>query len=622
MKLKLKNFKCFHEAIFEFDGQLIYINAPSGYGKSTILMAIQFALWGTPSDVITYGKKYCEVILEYKEYIFTRRKGPNYFMIQLKSTLEEVDFPVDFINIHFKQPVFNFMQLSSSKQYEILETIFDSQNNSHKILSDINRLISEGKVALDTMTSEIVYKKQTIENDKKFLIPDLNNKPTTVFAQHEIDKVFSEITNIGKQIDTLNLLSKYNQKSSTGYSVFELQTRISNYNKLHEKLNRLKTIDEPEDIKKCEEILIKEENKRIENGMLRKQITAIYNKLSVEAVYDSEVVRSMIESEKETVIEGKNLTCPQCFSSLILKDENLFIVKKNKVLEFTEILNLLDKIQPEVNVQHLKLIIKKFYILKELEGLNLDRDKILLEKELEFQEFNKIKKIPLISEDVSVLEEKISKLRQVHRDMETATEQLKIWDMNIKIKNRITELEKDVIVKEEKCKLYSCKLQQLQKLKEMVNESQKVSMKSLIDKINKELSALVDKFMTKDDFVARFSVEKEIKSSKIVKYDINIEIFRKGQKVTRPHYNLSSGEFARISLAVDLVLFKFFNTKAPIFLDEVTSNLDETLTTKIFSHVKSVFPDQDIYVIAHQIVNGFFDKVYDVEFIDSNSTKY
>ena len=75
MKLKLINFKCYLEKTFEFDdNSFILISASSGSGKSTILMAIQYALYGTGSNIKHYGEENCIVEFEYDGMRIVRTK--------------------------------------------------------------------------------------------------------------------------------------------------------------------------------------------------------------------------------------------------------------------------------------------------------------------------------------------------------------------------------------------------------------------------------------------------------------------------------------------------------------------------------------------------------------------
>lgn len=84
MKLTLKNFRCYKEKTFEFEDGLTLISGPSGVGKSTILMAIHFAIFGTGLKISTVGTNSCSVELEMGNIKIVRKKRPNHLIVNDK----------------------------------------------------------------------------------------------------------------------------------------------------------------------------------------------------------------------------------------------------------------------------------------------------------------------------------------------------------------------------------------------------------------------------------------------------------------------------------------------------------------------------------------------------------
>lgn len=78
MKLKVKNFRCYPEAEFDFGKNgLLLLSGPSGTGKTSILSAINFALYGTGTKLVTVGKSSCQVQLTFGHLTIVRTKRPN-----------------------------------------------------------------------------------------------------------------------------------------------------------------------------------------------------------------------------------------------------------------------------------------------------------------------------------------------------------------------------------------------------------------------------------------------------------------------------------------------------------------------------------------------------------------
>lgn len=83
MKLILKNFRCYTDKTFEIpDNGITLIHGPSGIGKSSICMAINFVLYGTGNKLITHDKTTCSVELILSNGMCIKRsKRPNYLTI-------------------------------------------------------------------------------------------------------------------------------------------------------------------------------------------------------------------------------------------------------------------------------------------------------------------------------------------------------------------------------------------------------------------------------------------------------------------------------------------------------------------------------------------------------------
>ena len=82
MKIRLKNFRSYEDETFDLgnDG-LVLITAPSGSGKSNILLGINFALYGTGTKVVKHGKTSCSVELIFGDMKIVRSKRPNRLIV-------------------------------------------------------------------------------------------------------------------------------------------------------------------------------------------------------------------------------------------------------------------------------------------------------------------------------------------------------------------------------------------------------------------------------------------------------------------------------------------------------------------------------------------------------------
>jgi len=78
MRLKLKNFKKYLNKEIELpDKGLLLLSGDSGAGKSSIIKAILYALFGQIKSPYSFGTNTCSVTLEYLDLTIIRTSSPN-----------------------------------------------------------------------------------------------------------------------------------------------------------------------------------------------------------------------------------------------------------------------------------------------------------------------------------------------------------------------------------------------------------------------------------------------------------------------------------------------------------------------------------------------------------------
>ena len=175
MRIHLKNFRCYEDKTFEFgDDGLVLITACSGSGKSTILMAIQFALFGTGTKVSTYGKTSCQVELEFENMKIVRTKRPNRLLLNDEY---EDDVAQEIINKTFgdtfdvtgyisQNALNSFVIMSPTDKLEFLEKFAFKNVNLTEIKARCKTLITQRNEKLNKTLSQLEMTQNIIEDLK------------------------------------------------------------------------------------------------------------------------------------------------------------------------------------------------------------------------------------------------------------------------------------------------------------------------------------------------------------------------------------------------------------------------------------------------------------------------
>ena len=142
--------------------------------------------------------------------------------------------------------------------------------------------------------------------------------------------------------------------------------------------------------------------------------------------------------------------------------------------------------------------------------------------------------------------------------------------------------------------------------KDKILEAESIAILNIIQIINTHVHHHLEYFFPDNPINIRICAYKEGKTSGVSKPQINLEILYKG--IDHDLTMLSGGELSRVILAFTLALAEIQSSPL-ILLDECTSSLDQDLTTSVIEGLKENFGQKLVLLIAHQVVQGAFDKV-------------
>lgn len=216
IELKLKNFKCFENKTFNFKDEMVLISAPSGSGKTSILSAIKFALWGSGKTLtkgeIMHGKNSCSVTLTYNDITIQRTKRPNRLVYTKQNEIYEDNEAQIYINKYFgNQSHNNFLESSSSDKTEYLEKM--AFGKSTEIIELMKENTKENIRSINDETNNTEGQLSLTKKLLKSVIDDWNNRMFTivepqipVFENFILNvSIYEEKDNIEKEIESLKL---------------------------------------------------------------------------------------------------------------------------------------------------------------------------------------------------------------------------------------------------------------------------------------------------------------------------------------------------------------------------------------------------------------------------------
>ena len=198
MKLKLKNFRCYEDEVFDFgDKGLTLLSGSSGKGKTTLLMAIDFALFGTGTKIVANGKKSCSVELEFGGLKIVRKKGPNHLLVNdkyeddageaiIQEKFGKIFNSVSYIPQNLKK---TFVLISPTDRLEFLETFAFNNFDVSNLKDRAKAVIKESNDTLSKTIGNLQFATKMFEEKPK---PTLKSFPAKV-AKEAREKYISNM---------------------------------------------------------------------------------------------------------------------------------------------------------------------------------------------------------------------------------------------------------------------------------------------------------------------------------------------------------------------------------------------------------------------------------------------
>ena len=447
IKLTLKNFKCYQEKTFEFNKGFVLIEGQSGVGKTTILQAIIFVLYGKGKNLKMNGKTSCSVQLEYDDLIIFRSKNPNKLVINDIIESEEAQ---------------NIINKKFGDTFDVTSYISQTSLNSFILMNPVDKLEFLEKFAFkDIDLTDIKSRNKTEINKRKDdLIKIVHNLELTSKIFQEMEEPTKIEFPIKSKPSSYEKITK-NQEiklKNCNIRIKKLQIEIK---KLQDEINDLKIFN----------TFIKDKELNIDT------LTYFLEELSLQEQnisYDDNILNEYKNRLKILLSNNKLLIKQKQYLENIQK---LKVMKDTEIEKYTnEINNISNNLWKEYSKEECENIIKdtkeclkdatiitsyknnlKDYFVDPLilQNKKLEKDNLIKQLEIFKQLYNQkfIYNCPSCSNKLQIIDNKLS----IYTDILSEYSYMDVEDINSKIvtiEKQLKKLDTFIITEENKLDKY------------------------------------------------------------------------------------------------------------------------------------------------------------------------
>jgi len=366
MYIKLTNFKCYANKRFDFDDYGIFLLCGnSGNGKSTILSAINFCLFGTGTKIIKWGEKSCSVELSFNDIHVIRTNRPNRLIVNGEY---EDDVGQNIINEKFgtmfnitgyiEQKAENsFVMMSPIEKLHFLEKFSFNDVNVNDIKIRCKSLMTRRQLELNKTQSQLEISKNylneiTEPEEIQFPLGNVKNKEIAMKNEEirykncetKIKKSNNIISKYENEMNDLRVLNTYIESKTenidsiisrlSDIKLEEAETEYIGDEEIEEYKNRLKSLLNSREALKLKERIENDEqklNEMKENEIneMKSEINKITESLWTE--YTKDELEELINDTKSSLKDSISLSYLRKQYNEI--DEDEFINEKYKLKE-------------------------------------------------------------------------------------------------------------------------------------------------------------------------------------------------------------------------------------------------------------------------------------------------
>ncbi len=664
-KITLNNIRSYKNQELVFPEGSTLLSGDIGSGKTSILLAIEFALFGLQpgqrgSSLLRNGEieggATIEFEIEGKEVIIQRtlKKGKsisqNYCSIIVDDIIKEVsvtelksivldllNYPKEFAkkqNILYKFTVYTPQEEMKQIILQDPETRINTLRHVFgidkykRILENTSTLTSklrEEKRFKEALTSNLEQEKEDIiskENELETKRYNLISVEKELFLKTETrEKIQEEKQEISEKIEEKNKLQSEIDKTRIMISTKE--DSVLNNSRLIEKLSE--QIDELNSIKIEESSVSDLEN---ELSLLKKEKEELNEKnLTITSQISSFALKNQENDDLKNSISGLKM-CPTCLqdvgpvhkSNVINKVETNIVENVKKIdsltIEKKSISEKLNQISSQINSIQNRIQESKILKIK-LESLY---EKKLRTKELQENNTSLEKDIELLTQHLTALKNSVFELNKYGHIFEQKTQEFEAASKEERLAEiKVAELKKEIDVFEKQIREFREKVKKLENIKLELNYISNIE-----NWLNKSFAPLISNIernvmvKLKNEFSTLFSEW----FSMLVSEDFNVRLDDQFTPVIEQHdYELdyaylSGGERTAIALAYRLSLNQVINsilsqikTKGLVILDEPTDGFSDQQLDKMREVLEQLNIAQLIIVSHEQKIEGFVENV-------------